>query len=239
MTYEQGIANEETYSSLIEKKLKENFRVEVINFGIMGNESEDILALMKEEIPKVKPDLVIYGVCLNDYLRSRIQYYDNNYAYKIPIPERWKITMAQYTLLGQLLQNKYNDILMNYGLRNDYFADVLKNFDNYQNRFREDVIAMNSFVIKNGLPPVLSMVINEYPLIKGSAAEVTIITEQFLHEAGMTVIPVRSYYIKHDHERLEVNQWESHPNAQAHAIFAEYFLQYISPMPQLVKYEKK
>lgn len=238
MTYGQGVDNSDTYSSLIERKLKEHYRVEVINFGIMGHESEDILALMKEEIPIVQPDLVIYGVCLNDYLRSKILYYDNNYAFKIPIQEKWKIRITQHSLLGSLLQKKYNDVLMKYGLRNDYYADVLKNFNAYQNKFRDDVIAMNSLVVKRGLPPIMTMIINEYPMIEGSAADVSIITEQFLREAGMTVIPIWSYYIKHDHERLEVNQWESHPNEQAHAIFAEYFLRYLEIMPQLSNYKK-
>jgi len=44
--------------------------VEVINLGAPGLQSEDVLQVLKKFHPVLKPDLVVYGICLNDFLES-------------------------------------------------------------------------------------------------------------------------------------------------------------------------
>ena len=57
--------------------------------------------------------------------------------------------------------------------------------------------------------------------------------EDAVREAGMTAVPLDEYYRDHDGEAFSVSQWESHPNARAHAIFADLLLPYLQDHPSL------
>ncbi len=237
-TYGQGVGDNETYSSQIEQHLMKKYNVEVINYGILGAQSEDVLKNIETSLEELKPDLVIYGVCLNDYLPSKHLEYDNNFAYKIPIPEKWKAFITNYSYTGRLMQQTYNNILTRVGLRNDFLVDIYRKYNSNQSRFASDVKKMNLIVTKQGLPPIVAMVLNHIPRSEGISYEMSMITEQYLRSAGMKVISTWRYLHTHNGEIMTVNSWEQHPNTNAHAIFSEYFLQYITAMPQLTKFKK-
>ena len=42
--------------------------MEVLNLGVRAYGSEDVLDLLRRFVPELEPDLVVYGVCLNDFL---------------------------------------------------------------------------------------------------------------------------------------------------------------------------
>ena len=76
------------------------FNVEVLNLGVTGCQSEDILRVIKKYTPKLYPDLVIYGVCLNDFLPSGVREYENNMAYRFPFPETIKNMLSEKNVFG-------------------------------------------------------------------------------------------------------------------------------------------
>jgi len=45
----------------IETALKRNFNVEVLNLGVNGKQSKDILEVVRKYTPTLQPDLIIYG----------------------------------------------------------------------------------------------------------------------------------------------------------------------------------
>ena len=63
-----GVASEATYSALIEQALG----VEVLNLGVSGNQTAQVLAAIRRWVPELQPDVVVYGVCINDFLELQI-----------------------------------------------------------------------------------------------------------------------------------------------------------------------
>ena len=68
LTYREGIDAFWAYPAQLERALQPEFRVEVLNLGVRAYASEDILDLLRRFVPDLEPDLVVYGVCLNDFL---------------------------------------------------------------------------------------------------------------------------------------------------------------------------
>jgi lysophospholipase L1-like esterase len=227
LTYGYGVQEEETYPMQIEAALKTKFNVEVLNLGVTGCQSEDILKIVREYTPLLQPDLIIYGVCLNDFLPSGVREYKNDMAYKFPLPERMKTFLSERTSIGQLVSRVYNSILMEIGLRNDFWTDILKDFENYQTRFSKDAKTMNNLALSMGLPPIVAMVLNQDPDLNSKGYQIAMVAERHLTNAGMTVIPTEELYKKYDKQLMVVSPWEGHPNANAHTIFADFFVVYL------------
>lgn len=239
LTYGEGVDEQDAYPRLIEKELGKSFPVEVLNLGVRGNQSEDTVNVLKAFLPALKPDLVLYGVCLNDFLPSRLGEYENNMAYSVPLPRKIKAFFIKHTLVGEFLDTRYNNFLINMGVRNDFYTDILKDFDSYQARFAKDVTAMNRLVEESGLPPVLTMVLTAYPSLNSKNHQITLIAEKLLISAGMQVIPTQAYVDKYQGQSFAVSRWEGHPNEKAHKIFAEMFTDYLKQTDLVVSTEKK
>lgn len=238
LTYGYGIAEQDTYPALLQKALSELYHVEVLNLGRSGSQSEDIHIIIKKYLPILHPDLIVYGICLNDFLPLGIPEYENNLAYQIPFP--LKEMFLKRTRTARFLADRYNKLLMILKLRDDFMSDILKDFNNYRTRFANDLQAMNQFVKVSGLPAIVAMVLNQFPCVNCPGYQITKFAERYMLEAGMTVITAD--YIEEWADKgvqLHVNQWEGHPNEKANQIFAEKFLQEILRLPSLISYEKK
>jgi lysophospholipase L1-like esterase len=236
LTYGYGVREEETYPRQIEAALKTNFNVEVLNLGVNGKQSKEILEVVRKYTPTLQPDLIIYGVCLNDFLPAHVADYPNNMAYRFPFPEAIKEILSERTYLGRLISDAYNSALMRLGLRNDFFEDVLKDFNKYQTRFARDVKDMNDFVLGRGLPPIVVMVLNQFPELNSKGYQLAMAAEQHLADARMTVIPTEEFYKKYDKQLMAVSQWEGHPNAKSHKIFADFFVAHLQNRKELERY---
>ncbi|WP_455200286.1 SGNH/GDSL hydrolase family protein [Kaarinaea lacus] len=235
LTYGYGIDAKSTYASLIDAALSETYRIEVLNLGVSGYQSEDILQIAKKYLPLLEPDLVIYGMCLNDFLPSGTGQYQASLEYQVPFP--MKSVFIERTTVGQFLSEKYNALLINFGLRNDFFADIMKDFSSYQSRFSQDVHSLSEFVQAQHKTTLLGMVLNQYPCLDCRSYEITQIAEKHMAASGINVIPAD--YIKQYADKniqLYVNQWEGHPNETANRIFSEQLVSVISDLPELRSY---
>lgn len=222
LTYGQAVENNKIYASLIEKKLrKEGHNVEVFNLGAMGRQSEDMVKNVKKFFPIIQPDLVIYGICVNDFLPADKGEYNDRSDFSIPLPDKLKTYFLMRSKSMQFVDEQYGKILRKFNLRSDFFTDILKDFDGYRTRFAKDLTEMNQFVTNNGLPPVIAIVLNQFPSTTGVAFETTNYAEGYAKEAKMTVVPSLPYNKKYEGQILYVSQWDGHPNAKAHAIFAD------------------
>jgi len=236
ITYGYGVEEERTYPRLIESSLYNDYRVEVLNLGISGYQSENILKLIRKYTPTLQPDLIVYGVCLNDFLPPGVADYQNNMAYLFPLPEAVKRFLSEKTHLGRRVSDAYNYVLMKLGLRNDFYADILKDFKSYQTRFARDVKDMNLFVLGRGLPPIVAMVLNQFPDLNSKGYQIVMVAERHLTDAGMTVIPTEEFYKKYDKQSMAVSPWEPHPNEKAHKIFADFFIAHLQQRSELERY---
>lgn len=237
LTYGYGIAKEDTYASVLEAELRKAYRVEVLNLGVSGAQSEDILRILQTHLPRLQPNLVFYGVCVNDLLPSGVGQYENNRAYAVPLP--YKTHFATKTLTGRFLEKQYDTALMQLGLRVDFLTDILRDFEGYQARFVRDLRAMNAFVQGRGLPPMVAMVLDQYPNIREKKYEVVLAAEQHLRAAGIRLIP-SEYIRRHDGARdWHVSAWEGHPNEKANRVFAVEILKVLRDLSELQPYRRR
>jgi hypothetical protein len=64
LTYGDGLAEEWRFSNLLDQWMSQKFRIEFLNLGRDGYQSADVLGAIQKYLPILKPDLVIYAVCL-------------------------------------------------------------------------------------------------------------------------------------------------------------------------------
>ncbi len=231
LTYGHGVDQEDTYCRVLDRELGKNYRIECLNLGRCGDQSEDILKTLKAKLPVLRPDLVVYGVCLNDFLPSGMGQYQHM-AWEITFPGQQHLLCK--TRIGPFLAKKYDDLLVHYGVRYDFYQDILRDFKGYRTRFARDVKEMNEYVVANGLPPLVTMVLDQFPEIPGGD-EITAIAEKYLKEAGMEVVPA-TYRREKGKQQWRVSWWEGHPNETAHRIFARELLPHIEKTPALQQY---
>ena len=238
LTYGTGVDANDAYPQVIETELSKQYRVEVLNLGLCGFQSEEILEVIATYAPRLQPDLIVYGMCQNDFLesgegqRSR----ERRQTWPFPLPEQFKQFMVQRTLSGAFFEKSYDDVLMRLGLRADFYSNLLHNFYGYQLRFTRDVTAMNYFAMQHGFPPIVAMVLDQIPVLNGRGHKVTRVAESILKLVGMNVISTEEYYQKYTGRVMQVSRWEGHPNEEAHRIFAEYFVRTLKAHPVLQRY---
>ncbi len=219
LTYGYGIDERFTYSSLLPALLDLPKETEILNLGVSGHQSEDIVQLLRDFLPKLQPDIVFYGVCLNDFLPSEVGQY-NSRGFELPLPDNFHQFLIRSSRFSKYFNELYDRTLRAYNFRADFFDDILKDFEGYQQRFRADVKVMNQFVMDQGLPPVLAMVLDQFPAYEGRGYKIAMNAERYLREAGMEVISTEEYYKKFNGRNFTVSRWEGHPNEEAHEIFA-------------------
>lgn len=236
MTYGDGIPAEWTYAAQLERLLQKEYRVEIISLGADGAQSEDILHTVEKMLPVVRPDLVIYGVCYNDFLPSGIGQYD--YAY-FPLPEWLKKMVKDRTRLGLFFEDSFTSLLVLTGFSLDFYDDILKDFSGYQQRFGADVAKMNAYVRSAGLPPVVGMPLDQFVQVGGRGHQISRIAEDLMRKAGFDVVSLEGYYEKYNGQQFRVSRWEGHPNEEAYAIFAALLGDHLMSGPYLEKYRSR
>ena len=147
-TYGEGIDARWTYSAQLERALARDFDVEVLNLGVLGYSSADVAETTRRLLPQLEPDLVVYGVCLNDF----VQQVEPEH-YTVPLPDKWKKTLVRRTRVGRLVAERYDALLRRLGLRRDFYGELLARLDAERARFARDVAALNAFVVEPGGRP--------------------------------------------------------------------------------------
>jgi lysophospholipase L1-like esterase len=221
LTYGDGLAEEWRFSNLLDRWMKQKFEVEFINLGVDGAQSEDILNIINKYLPVLKPDLVIYGVCVNDFLPSGRGESDVPLAYPFPFPTGAKDFLLRETLTGAFLSENYDGALRRLNLRGESFVeDILKGFNGNRQRFARDVAEMTRIVHAAGLPPLIAMVLVQYPDYGDGVYQMAKIAESALRQAGAVVIPTEDYFRRFNGQPMNISRWEGHPNEVANYIWA-------------------
>jgi len=238
LTYGDGLAAEGRFNNLLNQWLNQQYRIEVLNLGIDGRQSEDVLRLTRRYLPILKPDLVVYSVCLNDFLPSGRGQYSDNAAYPFPAPEALKNAFIRHTRAGAFLSEQYDAALRRLHLRADFFDDILADFDGYQLRFASDVAEMNRVVRAAGLPPLVGMVIDQFPIYGQRGYRIAKIAESALATAGAEVIETEDYYRRYHGHSMNISRWEGHPNEVANFIWASMLSSGLRGRPDLQAFRR-
>jgi lysophospholipase L1-like esterase len=239
-TYGYGVADKDTYVRILERELSKEYNVEVMNFGFCGANGPQLLRLLKYHVPLRKPDLIVYGICINDYLPFGRREYDRGHyhQYDFPLPDSFKSFMTNNTRVGEFLAKEYDALLMRLNLRYDFLSAITHDFDNYRTRFAKELVEMNKISLQNGSGPILAMVLENAPSSRGRRHDINRLTEQLAAQAGMMVVPIENYEREYSGRTFEVSPWEGHPNERAHKLFAELLLPAIKNAQAIKRYKK-
>ncbi|HZT87364.1 MAG TPA: SGNH/GDSL hydrolase family protein [Stellaceae bacterium] len=238
LTYGDGLAEKWRFSNLTAAWLQRQYRIEVVNLGHDGYQSEDVLREIEKFVPQLHPNLVLYAVCLNDFLPSGAGEYYTADAYPFPLPAAVKNFLIKHTRSGAFLNELYDGTLRRLHLRADFFDDILADFGGYQNRFARDVANMNKTVRAAGLPPLLAMVVDQYPSYGGRGYRIAMVAEKALAQAGATVIPTEDYYRRYSNQPMHITRWEGHPNEVANIIWANMIIRSLRSREDLQAYKR-
>ncbi len=232
-TYGEGIDARWTYSAQLERALARDFDVEVLNLGVLGYSSADVAETTRRLLPQLEPDLVVYGVCLNDF----VQQVEPEH-YTVPLPDKWKKTLVRRTRVGRLVAERYDALLRRLGLRRDFYGELLARLDAERARFARDVAALNAFVVANGRPAVVALVLDDVPRAGGPGQQLAQAAESALRDAGAEVIASDDFYRAFDGRDFRVSRWEGHPNEEAHAIWADRLARALRTRADLARYRR-
>lgn len=215
MTYGVGIAEQWSYPAALQRHLDQSYRSEVLNLGVSGLQSADIVIETERLVPQLKPDVVIYGVCLNDFLPpGRSQ--DEPPPFKVPE------FLLERTRLGHLLSKGLESLFIKFNLMKSFHAQILENFEEYSSRFQDDVKRLNDIVQHAGLPAPLGMVLTQNPSTTGIDRQLALVAEESLRKAGFKVVDLGGFNAAFSGESFRVSPWEGHPDEEAQNIFALY-----------------
>ncbi|MBM4050615.1 MAG: SGNH/GDSL hydrolase family protein, partial [Planctomycetes bacterium] len=198
LTFGYGVADEEAYPRVIEQELAQTFNVEVLNLGVGGAQSEDILGIIREFMPALRPDLILYGVCMNDFMPHGLGHQKPSRSYAFPMSRRLKEFMGNATLTTKLAERAYHAFLMSVGLRASFYDEILRDLQGYQKRFAKDVTGMSALAKESHLPPIIAMVLDHCPVLGSKGQKIALTAETYLAAAGMDVIKTDEFYRTHD-----------------------------------------
>jgi len=235
-TYGEGIDARWTYAAQLERALEPHFDVEVLNLGVPGSSSADTVDVVRRFVPELEPNLVVYGVCLNDFLTSGEREPER---YLVPLPQKWKKVLQRHTRVGRLLHERTDALLRRLGLRSDFHGELLARFDDYRARFERDVRELNRIVTANGSPPAVALVLDQMPRAEGPGPELAAAAEAALRGAGIEVVDGADYYRVYDGRNFRVSRWEAHPNEEAHAIWASRLAERLSRRDDLARFRRQ
>ena len=68
LTYGYGVYEDEAWPSVLARDLGKTYHTEVLNLDVPGYSSEDLVSLLPKVLDEYDPDLVVYGMSLNDFL---------------------------------------------------------------------------------------------------------------------------------------------------------------------------
>ena len=233
LTYGKAIAAFWAYPAQLGRGLKRNFDVEVLNLGAPGTSSEQILENLRTFLPQLDPDLVFYGVCLNDFEPAG---YTHERRWVVPIPHGVEKFIIRRTRLGRFLNHRYDQLMRDLGVRPDFDSNILVDFDSRTARFGSDVEKMNAIVVEAALPPVVAMVLNTDTSGSSRNKRMVDAAEESLREAGMDVIPSAPFSRAFSGRDFSVSRWDGHPNEEANAIWAKMLWQYFVGRPEFKRH---
>jgi len=182
-----------------------------VNLGASGLQSQHIVGIARNFVAQLEPDLVVYGVCLNDFLPAGTDEYSTR---GFDARNTW---IATHSRLGALAAVGFEQFLLKTGLAPDFFDDILSDFGGYATRFRSDMGELEQ-ILK---VPVVGMVLNQYPA-DPRGRKIGRIAEAAMRQAGIIVVPSDPYLDAMAAVKpvWNVNRFEGHPNVEAHRIFA-------------------
>jgi len=243
ITFGQGIEEGEIYTSLLEKALVARHpeqKVDVINTGVMGYSAVDEMNTLSKVGDLLNPDLILIGFYENDAKHGpQVKEEDRN-RWAIPFPENSKEALLSHSKLLMWVSLKYDQALLKAGIRSDHEASIELAYNLNSEDWNQFVSAYRQIYewtrMRHISPPLVGLLlatpyfdpqlndfINMTPKVGAQVRHVKQV-EQFLNNMGIPTVDYLPLFQRHNKQNMMVSKWETHPNALAHQLYAEGFL---------------
>ena len=141
------------------------------------------------------------------------------------------------TRVGHVAELLISNAPIRLGITRDFFDDILYSVPEYRARFARDVAELEQIVRANGLPPVIAVVLDQFPEEDGKGQQIALLAEESLAAAGINVLRTDDYYRRFSGvSTLRVSKWEQHPSEEANAIWALMLEQAVEKELRLTNY---
>jgi lysophospholipase L1-like esterase len=246
-TFGQGVGEDELYTTLLEKQLRGKFSgktIEVLNLGVMGYSAVDEAKLLKKIGPLLQPDLLLVQFTGNDVREGNQVPEKERNRWGFPIPEGFKTVLLTNSKLMNWMTIKYDQILMNWELRPNVVTSLESAYEPTSDEWKIFVEAyreMLQWTKANQMPPPLVGLFLSTQYSKAELNNFIDMTpairmqDRYAKQVGATLsqigIPTVDYlplFRNYNKQNMAVSKWEGHPNALAHRLYAEGFLDAIT-----------
>lgn len=213
-------------SNLYLKKL-ENFlnrnedKFEILNFGVGGYDTNDEIMTLREKAVNYKPDIVIIGYMLNDFMNIDPKIEMNpSYRLSLPIFGFW---LRSSSYLYYFLESNLNNILAKTKQEEsyeEYIKKVLSSEINKEHN-KEYFEAIKQMSLENNFTVIILI----FPIFQDFENYQFKGLHDFINktasEQGFYTIDLWDYYQEYDDNLLIVNKDDGHPNELAHELAAK------------------
>ena len=240
-TFGQGVAESDIYTSLLEEELSAKFqrkKIEVVNLGVMGSSAIDQIKLLKNLGSLLQPNLLLIGFNGND-LRERSQFPEaERLRWALPVPSTIEEFFSRHFKLVRWVITKYDAFLINAGVRPDVITSMASAYNPQSEEWQRFVEAYENILkwaqAHDISTPVVGLLL---PAVRYGGADWVQLTstdeemlrqfkqvEHTLDEMGFYTIDYLPLFQAHNKQDMTVSKWEGHPNALAHRIYAQGFI---------------
>jgi hypothetical protein len=184
--------------------------------------------------------LIIVGFYDND-VKHRLLVKPERETWAIPLPEHTKEELILHSKLLRWLSMEYDQALLELRLRVDQTeAEIERAYDVNSEDWKEFIAAyrsINEWTKSHQIPPPavglllatpyhdprLNDFLNMPPSVEAAVRHVRQV-QRALDDMGIITVDLVPAFQRHNKQNMMVSRWEGHPNAAAHAIYAEAFL---------------
>lgn len=213
-------------------------RVEVLNAGVSGYNSWQELALLRQLVPKLKPDVVLIGICINDSVRTTPARYVNLFGRLIPVDvkagskARYLDFLYQHSSFYRLFYDAVSTFFRDTNSKKGYY-EYLRNYDFPLSssdliEWQKPLKDMYEFCAVYNIKIVFIIFPLHSQLVKGEVSSSPGLTEYFSRNKMFyldLIYPFQLYY--NDNGILYRNKDIIHPSAVGHAVSANAIAMYL------------
>ena len=240
VTFGQGVAESDMYTSLLQEELSSKFQrrsIEVVNLGVIGSSAIDQMKLLKNLGVPLEPDLLLIGF-IGDGSREGNHVPDaERLRWALPVPSTIKDFVSRHSKLVRWLTAKYDALLIQAGVRPDVITSMASAYSQQSEEWQRFVEAYENILQwaqTHDLPaPLVGLLLpaaryGGVDRVQLNSSDSEMLrqfkqVEHTLNEMGFYTIDFLPLFQRQNKEDLTVSQWEEHPNAMAHRVYANGF----------------
>ncbi|GJM10597.1 MAG: hypothetical protein DHS20C11_28730 [Lysobacteraceae bacterium] len=215
-TMPAGVAIEDAFHSLLEErftKRSQQTTYQFINFGVGGYNLRQYLATLKSRASAYDPDLIIIGFCpANDHEVPLESIFSQPYQVKPKVSPFYKsFVLSKIRSLTKARQDKESRPI----------------FDAEQQSYINATLSeMSAYGVRRNVPVVITYLSHQFDQTYANALE------KLALDNGLLFANVSAPFAGVDVRDYKIYPTDSHPNKEAHRLFANELFTYLSPLLQ-------